>query len=666
MTGINSGLDTDSIIQELMSAYNLKTEKYEKAQTKIQWTQDAWEDLNDDVNSFYKSVGNLKYSSGWSLYKATSSDSTKASVSVSGTVPTGTQSLHVLATAQSAYLTGAKITKASGGSVSSSTMMSELGFGGSANIRIEMKDSDGKDASTNIKVESTETVSDVLTKLQDAGLNASFDSTNGRFFVSAKNSGEASNFELKGVNDYGNELLSTLGLSTSKSIYSAKITSISGVAATSNTPMADLGLGYKYTYNTDNTVNTATEIEAKFKLTRKDSNGFQIGNTEEITLKRTDTIDSFINQLKVKGLSASFDADSGKIKISAVSGEDFELEAGDSNDNDVVKASTALLQQLGLGTDKTTGETMTTEAEKAVKLDGSNATIVLNGVVYTGSSNTFKINGMTITAGGTTDDIDDLYKDGTKTLDNEKISKLGSGTAININVSVDSQGIYDKIKDFLTSYNTLINKMTKLYNADSASDYEPLTDDEKDSMSDTEITKWETKIKDSLLRRDTSLSTIMSTMKSAMSQVYTVNGTKYALSSFGISTLYYGTAPTNEESAYHIDGDEDDENTSGNTDKLLAAINDDPEAVVSFMKQLATTLYSNIDAQMQSTTVRSRYSIYNDKELQDQYDNYTTMIDDWEDKVSDKEDYYYEMFANMESALATINSQQSALSGLVG
>lgn len=43
--------------------------------------------------------------------------------------------------------------------------------------------------------------------------------------------------------------------------------------------------------------------------------------------------------------------------------------------------------------------------------------------------------------------------------------------------------------------------MTKLYNADSAGSYEPLTDDEKDQMSDKEIEKWETKIKDSLLRR---------------------------------------------------------------------------------------------------------------------------------------------------------------------
>jgi flagellar hook-associated protein 2 len=69
---------------------------------------------------------------------------------------------------------------------------------------------------------------------------------------------------------------------------------------------------------------------------------------------------------------------------------------------------------------------------------------------------------------------------------------------------------------------------------------------------------------------------------------------------------------------------------------------------------------------MTSTTLRSRYCIYNDKELQDQYDDYTDIISDWEDKVADKEDYYYEKFADMETALGNLNSSQSALSGLLG
>lgn len=79
--------------------------------------------------------------------------------------------------------------------------------------------------------------------------------------------------------------------------------------------------------------------------------------------------------------------------------------------------------------------------------------------------------------------------------------------------------------------------MTKLYNADSAKNYEPLTDDEKSQMSDSEVEKWETKIKDSLLRRDSNLSTIMNAMTISMTKAISINGKNYSLSSFGIVHL---------------------------------------------------------------------------------------------------------------------------------
>ena len=49
ITGLNSGLDTDSIVQELVSAYSLKTEKYEKQKTKLEWKQEAWKILNTKI-----------------------------------------------------------------------------------------------------------------------------------------------------------------------------------------------------------------------------------------------------------------------------------------------------------------------------------------------------------------------------------------------------------------------------------------------------------------------------------------------------------------------------------------------------------------------------------------------------------------------------------------
>ncbi len=536
MTGMVSGLDTDSIVKELVSAYSTKKEKYEKEQTKLGWKQEIWKDLNKEVNTFYKSVGNLRFAGGYSTKKTTSSDTAKATVSAGSNAVTGTQKLHVLSTAQSGYLTGGKITASdSSAKVTSSTKLSELGFTeGETALKFTAKDKDGKDISTDIKLSKDSTISDAVKALRDVGLNASFDENNGRIFLSSSATGASTDFSLK----------------------------------------------------------------------------------------------------------------------------------SDGSD-----ASKNLLNTLALNTD---ASEVTEASKRATKIDGSDAAIVLNGVVYTSSSNNFSINGLSISVNAVTDSVDLSKAKTNGSLDADKISDMLANTplndseAISITTSTDTQGIYDKIKDFITSYNNIINKMTKLYNADSAGNYEPLTDDEKSEMSDSEIEKWETKIKDSLLRRDSTLSTVMSAMTTAMSGGATVNGKTYFLSNFGISTLGYMNAAENEQNAYHIDGDEDDENTSGNTDKLMTALNSDPDTVMDFMKQMATNLYNAIDKQMTSTTLRSKYSIYNDKEMTTQYKNYTTTIKQWETKISDKEDYYYKKFSSMESALSKLNSQTSSLSGLFG
>lgn len=536
MTGMVSGLDTDSIVKELVSAYSTKKEKYEKEQTKLGWKQEIWKDLNKEVNTFYKSVGNLRFAGGYSTKKTTSSDTAKATVSAGSNAVTGTQKLHVLSTAQSGYLTGGKITASdSSAKVTSSTKLSELGFTEDETaLKFIAKDKDGKDISADIKLSKDSTISDAVKALRDVGLNASFDENNGRIFLSSSATGASTDFSLK----------------------------------------------------------------------------------------------------------------------------------SDGSD-----ASKNLLNTLALNTD---ASEVTEASKRATKIDGSDAAIVLNGVVYTSSSNNFSINGLSISVNAVTDSVDLSKAKTNGSLDADKISDmlvntpLNDSEAISITTSTDTQGIYDKIKDFITSYNNIINKMTKLYNADSAGNYEPLTDDEKSEMSDSEIEKWETKIKDSLLRRDSTLSTVMSAMTTAMSGGATVNGKTYFLSNFGISTLGYMNAAENEQNAYHIDGDEDDENTSGNTDKLMTALNSDPDTVMDFMKQMATNLYNAIDKQMTSTTLRSKYSIYNDKEMTTQYKNYTTTIKEWETKISDKEDYYYKKFSSMESALSKLNSQTSSLSGLFG
>ena len=543
ISGLTSGLDTDAIVQELVSAYSKKTEKYTKEQTKLSWKQDIWKGLNTKVYSLYNSVGKMRYASAYNTKKTTSSDMTKATVSAGANAVNGTQKLNVLTTAQSGYLTSAKLKLRSevksldengnvvtsleetSGKVTADTTLRELGFiDGEGSLHVSTKDKDGEAVEEEIKLTSASTISDVIKQLQGAGVNASFDENNGRIFISSEDTG----------------------------------------------------------------------VDRDFTITASAERNPQ--------------------------------------------------------------ASQKLLGMLGLDTQNDT------YGEKATKIDGSDATIVLSGIMYTSSSNDFSINGLNITVNGITDDIEELKGDDGKV----DFSKINENNSIIIKTTTDTQGLYDKIKDFLTEYNNIINEITKLYNADSAGDYEPLTDDEKDQMSDTEIEKWETKIKDSLLRRDNSLGSVMNAMTSAMSQGITINGKDYALSSFGIHTLGYLNSAENEQNSFHIDGDEDDENTSGNKDKLMAALTEDADSVDEFMKQLSTNLYKAIDNQMQATSLRSRFKIYNDKELDKQYRNYTKTIKEWETKVSDKEEYYYKQFSKMESALSKLQSQTSSISGLLG
>lgn len=572
VSGINSGLDTDAIVQELVSAYSQKTEKYTKEQTKLGWKQEAWKELNTKVYSLYNSVGKMRYSSAYSLRKTTVSDTTKATVTASGEAVNGTQKLHVLSTAQSGYLTGGKLAfrkevtkdgvttlektemKDNDGNpekLTSTTKLSALGYtsGKDTTLDIRTTDEKGEAVTKKITLGKDSTIQDVVSALKENGLNASFDENNGRLFVSSKDTGKAADF--------------TISASTTK------------------------------------------------KIPKTDDDG---------------------NLVKDKD---------GNVVM-----EEIEMSDDES------ASSKKLLGLLGLDTVNNTYD------NQAVKIDGRDAVISLNGVKYTNTTNDFAINGLNVSVTGVTDDVTDP--------ENVDLSTLDDSTAITITTTTDSQGIYDKVKDFLTEYNNIINEITKLYNADSAGSYEPLTDDEKDKMSDTEIEKWETKIKDSLLRRDTSLGTIMNSMMTAMSSPITINGKDYSLSSFGIQTLGYLNAAKNEQNAYHIDGDEDDENTSGNKDKLMDAITKNPDTVIDFMKQLSTNLYKAMDQQMQSSSLRSRYKIYNDKELDKEYSNLTKTIKQWESKVSDKEDYYYKKFSNMETALSKLQSQTSSLSSMLG
>lgn len=770
ITGLNSGLDTESIISALVSSYNYKTQKYQKAQTKLSWKQDAWKSLNTKIYSLYQSVGNLRFSSAYNMKATTVSDSTKVTVSAGSGSVNGSYSVQVTSLAKAGYLTGGKL--ASG--TKSSTKLSELGYtGGDSTMSLTVN---GK--TTDISVNGDTTIQQVLNKFKDAGVNASYDENNRRIYVSAKNTGAENDFSLTASNTAGTAALKALGLSVASDANTAQyaelaaydgldfvaivqekfdakaenaalktansnytkalayaeaaqnlhdvqskgstadynlLTTLAGVADIDKAYVDTDGNVYTYDdetkkYSTiktlpdgstekvevdeadikDNPAYTKasdkyTELAESFGLivNKKDENDADVLDEEGNPVKDSSALNVFVKNMHTVGLYTSLTGtESENAELQAmITDIDAAITAGTTDtltdsyneaiktnsdkmaDNNAILAANEKLtadmtaDDIAAFTEKVAYAKGVTEGtiagdynKDATRVNGSDAIIWVNGAEYTGDSNTFAINGMTITATGVTG----TAYDPTET------------NAVNVTVNTDVQGIYDKVKDFLSQYNAIINEMASLYNADSAKGYEPLTDEEKDAMSDAEIEKWEEKIKSSILRRDDTLSGLINSMTSAMSKGVSVNGQTYYLSNFGIKTLGYLNAATNEHYAYHIDGDEDDVNSSGNADKLMAAIAEDPDTVLEFMQGMATNLYETVDKKMKSTPLSSIYTVYNDKEMASEYSDYTTTIKKWQERLEEKEEYYYNKFSSMETALAKLNSQSSSLSGLFG
>ncbi|MCR5754853.1 MAG: flagellar filament capping protein FliD [Acetatifactor sp.] len=508
LSGLMSGMDTESIVQQLVQVRGAKVDKAKKEQTKLQWKQDAWKDLNTKIKNLQsKYLSTMRFPDAYSKKTTTVSNSSIASVITGEKAVNGVQHLEVKSLAKTAYLTGGTVEKREGASseeLSALTKMNDLmtfeqdGEGNEISKNLVLKGVGDEDV--NIELTSDTTISDILNKLKEKGLNANFDAKQQRFFISAKDSGKNGNFSIEG----------------------------------------------------DDTT------------------------------------------LKALGLNV-VDEDS--------------------------------------------------EESGATYIPGKNAEIKLNGATFESNDNVFEINGLTFTA----------------------LSETKEGESVTVTTQQDTDGIYDMIKNFLKEYNTVINEMDKLYNAESAKGFEPLTDEEKEAMSESEAEKYEQKIKDALLRRDSSLNSISSAMRETMMKGVEIDGESMYLADFGIGTLGYFVAPDNEKNAYHIDGDADDADTAGNADKLKGLIASDPDKVINFFTKLSQNLYTEMSNQSKSVEgYRSFGNFYDDKKMKSDYDDYTSKIKDLEARLADYEDSWYSKFAKMETAMAKMQDNMSAITSLIG
>ncbi|MDF2541059.1 MAG: hypothetical protein K0S47_777 [Herbinix sp.] len=660
LSGLSSGIDTENVVAELMKAQRTKTTKLENKITKLEWTQDKWKTLNTKIYSFYTgALSKMRFQGNYSTKQVTSSDNSKIEVKADSSVSTGNHSVQVKSVASSQYITGGIIEKdTKGKAITTGTKLSDLGFDPNEGTTIKIEAGTKK---VSLEVGSSTTVGDFLNTCKNAGLSATYDTSQKRFFIGSKESGVANSFTMSTSSSEAvkerNEIRDLVGYGSMTTAQKTSVNQLLNSYANTTLTAGDRsvieGKLLEFTYDeTKDKIKQSYMADPDNITAATDSEKLRL----EAELEDGQTLDPKVLEAAVK---AKLTQEAEQESVSQ-----FEAWKADPNaaDNEYTNTATVMknkltnyitdngtvttnnnnlsslkLSTLTAGTDADGNFVINNESPVSIS-QPKDAQIIFNGANITSSSNTIEANGLTFTVKGVTGD-----------------------DKVNLNVTNNKQAVYDMVKNFVKGYNDILKELNDSYYASSAKGYEPLTDEEKEAMTDTQIEKWEEKIKTSLLRRDDNAYSVMSMMTSTMNQPVEVDGKKYSLSSFGIGTYSY-----QEKGLLHISGDTEDPLVSYEEDKLMKALSENPNAVTKVLSKLTEDLYGRMSKEMKSSSLNSALTFYNDKEIKNSLTDYQKRLKIMENKLNDTENKYYKQFSAMESAMSRMNSQSSSLAAMLG
>lgn len=553
--GLASGIDTDTIIKQLMQAERAPVDKLEQKKQTTEWKRDAYREINRSLMTLRNSAVDLMFSRNF--YAKTSSSSDESKISVTAAPSSGNSAVRIDSVTHlaSSATTILDAVDRNGQKLTSTTKLSDMnGFVAGQKRVIQ------ETAGTELTIPKDLDFSTVV--LKDAAGNV-LDSTDFTYDVTT-----------------------------------GKITAINTTNYSGGVIPKDVSASF--------TSGTGFEIQYKSSTT---------GTYQKIELGADATVQDLMSQLNGKetGLSAFFESSTGKISLST----------------------------------KETGATSTIQFDTNFKSAFSMGT-----VVPTGQNAKFKVNGIEVERTSNTTTIDNM----TLTL---KSSFLETEGAVTLSAATDTQKIFDNIKGFVDKYNETIDLMNKKTREERFRSFAPLTQAQRDELSEDEIKKWEEKAMSGMLRGDTILRGTMDTLRRKWS------GATSSTNDLDMSRLFQIGLSTGSDF------------TNGgkielNEEKLKAAIEKDPEQVY----KLFTDENTGLLPQIRDTAKDSRETItriagadgagaptYSMGREMTQMD---TRIKRLNDLLIDKENAYYRRFAAMETAMNQANSQAASLQQFLG
>ncbi|WDH75183.1 flagellar filament capping protein FliD [Exiguobacterium marinum] len=544
--GLASGIDTDTIIKQLMQAERAPVDKLEQKKQTTEWKRDAYREINRSLMTLRNSAVDLMFSRNFYAKTSSSSDESRVSVVASpssGNAGLEVQSVENLATSASHIV---ELRDKHNALVTRDTAVKDLNFDMSMKTQT---------------ITGTPTEVTLSSKLNDGG----------KIFIN--------NVEVAPANY-------TYDSATGKVTFS--------------TPLVD---------------GDELKFESGYKIEYINKDG---GTPAEVSVSADAKFSDVLTQLGSKNTNFStfFDDASGKLALT----------------------------QRNTGSDSMiafTGAAATFfNASVADEIKGEDAVFNVNGIELTRSTNTVTIDNMTIT-----------LKSEFKAADNPAPVTLSAAT--------DTQKIFDNIKGFVDKYNETIDLMNKKTREERFRSFAPLTQAQRDELSEDEIKKWEEKAMSGMLRGDTILRGTMDTLRSKWS------GATSSTNDLDMSRLFQIGLSTGSDF------------TNGgkielNEEKLKAAIEKDPEQVYKLFTDEKTGLIPQIrDASSDARATITRIAgadgsgapSYSMGREMTQIDSRIQRLNDL---LIDKENAYYRRFAAMETAMNQANSQAASLQQFLG
>ncbi len=292
---------------------------------------------------------------------------------------------------------------------------------------------------------------------------------------------------------------------------------------------------------------------------------------------------------------------------------------------------------------------------------GTNASLYINGKKVTRSENTFTIDGITYSL------------------------KADTESTISASISTDIDSAVNNIKAFINDYNDLLKTLTSKMSEDRNRDYFPLTDAQKEEMTESQITKWEEKARSGLLKNDISIQNTITSLRKTM---YTaVNNLEDNTENLGISMSSIGISTSGYESKGQLEIDEGKLRValSNNLDKVLSLFTQTSDKIYlptntaevkserygeeGIMNRISDILNDSVRTTLGGGTLLqiagyTGSSTLTNNLFTQSIKKYDRKLDDLLDAFNREETRYYNQFTAMEQYISQMNQTSNWLSGI--